>query len=80
VDDLPASIRHSAKTHTQQYRATTLKQAMAEPERNFIRQALEENRWNRQETAKSLGINRTTLFKKMKQYGLYDEAQRLGLT
>ncbi len=30
-------------------------------------------------TAKALEINRTTLLKKMKQYGLYAEAERLGL-
>ena len=55
-------------------------QALAEPEKDIIRQALEANHWNRQETAKALQINRTTLFKKMKHYGLYAEAERLGLT
>jgi two-component system response regulator HydG len=57
----------------------SLKDALAEPEKNIIRQALEAHQWNRQETAKSLQINRTTLFKKMKHYGLYSEAERLGL-
>jgi two-component system response regulator HydG len=57
-----------------------LKEALTEPEKSLIRQALEANHWNRQETAKALQINRTTLFKKMKQYGLYEEAERLGLT
>jgi two-component system response regulator HydG len=56
-----------------------LKESLAEPEKNIIRQALEANQWNRQETAKALKINRTTLFKKMKQYGLYEEAEKLGL-
>jgi two-component system response regulator HydG len=58
----------------------SLKKAMVEPEKRIIRQALEANQWNRQATAKALDINRTTLFKKMKQYGLYAEAERLGLT
>jgi transcriptional regulator of acetoin/glycerol metabolism len=53
---------------------------MAKPEKNLIHQALEANYWNRQETAKALRINRTTLYKKMKQYGLDAEAERLGLT
>ena len=57
-----------------------MKEALAEPEKKLIRQALEANHWNRQETAKALQINRTTLFKKMKRYGLYTEAERLGLT
>ncbi len=57
----------------------SLKGALAGPEKNIIRQALEANHWNRQATAKALEINRTTLFKKMKQYGLYAEAEKLGL-
>ncbi|MFH1883333.1 MAG: helix-turn-helix domain-containing protein, partial [Planctomycetota bacterium] len=54
-------------------------EALAGPEKENIRQALQVNQWNRQETAKALQINRTTLFKKMKHYGLYAEAERLGL-
>ena len=49
-------------------------------QKNIISQALESNHWNRQETARALQINRTTLFKKMNHYGLYAEAERLGLT
>ncbi|MHC4765870.1 MAG: helix-turn-helix domain-containing protein, partial [Planctomycetota bacterium] len=30
----------------------------------------EANGWNRQKTAEQLDINRTTLYKKIKQYGL----------
>jgi two-component system response regulator HydG len=56
-----------------------LKEALAEPEKIIIRQALEANHWNRQAAAQALQINRTTLFKKMKRYGLYDEARKLGL-
>jgi two-component system response regulator HydG len=58
----------------------SLKESLAEPEKNLIRKALQANHWNRQETAKTLQINRTTLFKKMKQYSLYAEAEQLGLT
>jgi len=62
-----------------EYRPMNLKDALAGPEKDIIRRALEANHWSRQETAKALQINRTTLFKKMKRYGLYDEAERLGL-
>jgi DNA-binding NtrC family response regulator len=62
------------------YNPMSLKEALAKPEKNLIHQALEANYWNRQETAKALRINRTTLYKKMKQYGLDAEAERLGLT
>lgn len=47
--------------------------ALRGPERRIILKALEANAWNRQKTADDLGINRTTLYKKMKAYGL-DEA------
>ena len=51
-----------------------LKEALEEPERQLILQALQALNWNRQETARVLDINRTTLYKKMKKYGLlYDE-------
>ncbi|MEX2216888.1 MAG: sigma-54 dependent transcriptional regulator [Phycisphaeraceae bacterium] len=49
---------------------TALTDAMAEPEKQIILAALEANQWNRQETAAQLNINRTTLYKKMKQFGL----------
>lgn len=50
-----------------------LKAALADPERQIILDALENNGWNRQETARALGINRTTLYKKMKKYDIsYD--------
>jgi DNA-binding NtrC family response regulator len=47
-----------------------LRIALEEPERLIILQALEANSWNRQKTADDLEINRTTLYKKMKAYGL----------
>lgn len=78
-DDLPETIRHEPARQPEGYRPVSLKEALAGPEKDIIRQALEANHWNRQATAKALQINRTTLFKKMKHYGLYDEAERLGL-
>ena len=79
VNDLPDSIREEQKQREAVYKPMSLKEALAGPEKDLIRQALEAHHWNRQETAKALQINRTTLFKKMKQYGLYAEAERLGL-
>ena len=38
----------------------------------IILDTLQANNWNRNETADSLGINRTTLYKKMKRFGLLD--------
>ena len=80
IDDLPPAIFHYCQnTKSSRYGSETLKEALAGPEQSIIRAALEANNWSRQETAKALDINRTTLYKKMKRYGLEDEAQRKGL-
>ena len=47
-----------------------LKEALEGPEKAVIEAALRAHGWNRQETAEALQINRTTLYKKMKRYGL----------
>ena len=47
-----------------------LKKALEAPEREIILRALGANHGSRQATAESLGINRTTLYKKMKRYGI----------
>ncbi|MBI5432219.1 MAG: sigma 54-interacting transcriptional regulator [Planctomycetes bacterium] len=47
-----------------------LKDALAEPERELIRRALEQHGGCRKATAASLGVNRTTLFNKMRKHGL----------
>lgn len=48
----------------------SLRQVMQQPERDIIIAALEENGWNRNKAAESLGINRTTLYNKMKKYAI----------
>ncbi|OHB55377.1 MAG: sigma-54-dependent Fis family transcriptional regulator [Planctomycetes bacterium RBG_13_44_8b] len=79
VEDWPDSIKNGYDGHNEAHKLMGLKEARAEPEKKLIWQALEENNWNRQKTAKMLHINRTTLYKKMKRYGLDVEAERLGL-
>jgi len=39
---------------------------------------LEANNWNRNASAEALGINRTTLYKKMKRLGLEEMATAMG--
>ena len=51
-----------------------LKLALEAPEKQIIEAALRAHGWNRQATAEALDINRTTLYKKMKRYGLDVEA------
>jgi len=60
---------HSARPHLPMG-IRPLKEALEEPEKRIIIQALQAFNWNRQETARVLDINRTTLYKKMKKYGL----------
>ena len=80
IDDLPATVREQVETGSlTRYRGQSLKKAMEGPERTILRAALEAHQWNRQDTSKALDINRTTLYKKMKHYGLEEEAARLGL-
>ena len=52
-----------------------LKDALEEPERKIILDALRAFQWNRIETAAALGINRTTLYKKMKRLNLEEPGQ-----
>lgn len=47
-----------------------LAEALEGPEREIILHALAANQWNRHATAEQLGINRTTLYKKMKKLGI----------
>jgi DNA-binding NtrC family response regulator len=47
-----------------------LEDALREPEKRILLKALKANKWNRQKTSEQLGINRTTLYKKLKQHGL----------
>lgn len=50
----------------------SLKDEIKSTEKDVIFAALERNRWQRQKTAEELGINRVTLYNKMKKYGLAD--------
>ena len=77
--DLPAHLREDFQESeasleldfTEQNSArNSLKNSLNVPERQIILNALEANQWSRNLTAESLGINRTTLYKKMKKFQL----------
>ena len=78
VDDLPSSLMAAGSVNVEPIAGRTLKQALESPERQIIREVLESNNWNRNATADTLGINRTTLYKKMKRLGLEDLALAMG--
>ncbi|HEY3244975.1 MAG TPA: sigma-54 dependent transcriptional regulator, partial [Phycisphaerae bacterium] len=71
-DDLPARLVESAAAPVtnHEYHPMPLQIALEEPEKRIIEAALRANNYNRQLTADVLQINRTTLYKKMKRYGL----------
>jgi len=70
--DLPRDVSGGPSIHLPRVGSMTLKEALEEPERQIIHGVLESNNWNRNATADSLGVNRTTLYKKMKKLGLED--------
>ena len=70
VDDLPPELIRQAPTSVDAAPGQTLKEALEGPERQIILDVLTRHDWNRQLTAETLGINRTTLYKKMKKLGL----------
>jgi DNA-binding NtrC family response regulator len=73
VTDLPAEVRGaSGVVVVAPVGQQSLKEALEGPERQIIREVLDSNGWNRNATADQLGINRTTLYKKMKRLGLED--------
>ena len=71
ANDLPAELRSENRPEPSGSTVgMTLKQALERPERDIIRQALKASQGNRSQAADVLGINRTTLYKKMKRLGL----------
>lgn len=78
VDDLPQSLMAAGGINVESVAGRSLKQALESPERQIIRESLESHNWNRNETADALGINRTTLYKKMKRLGLEELAVAMG--
>jgi DNA-binding NtrC family response regulator len=75
LEDLPAELLSGGLPLTASHEGQSLKDALADPERQIILEALKDNGWNRQQTAQALGINRTTLYKKMRKLGLQVSAQ-----
>ena len=50
-----------------------LKRAVEQPEKDHIISILKDCSWNRNKAAASLGVNRTTLYNKMKKYNISEE-------
>ena len=72
LEDLPSHFLAAGPMAVETSGTRSLKEALEAPERQIILNVLESNQWNRHATAEALGINRTTLYKKMKRLGLED--------
>ena len=76
AEDLPPAMRAEASDAPAPLESggiRPLKKALEDPERRIIEHALRTHDGNRQETAKALDINRTTLFNKMRKYDLLEK-------
>ncbi|MBX7169237.1 MAG: sigma-54 dependent transcriptional regulator [Pirellulales bacterium] len=73
LGDLPSQFLAEGPVPIECVQNRSLKQALSAPERQIILEMLERNNWNRQLTADALGVNRTTLYKKMKRLGLEEK-------
>lgn len=60
--------------HAEDWQPMPLSEAMKAPERRILLAALKANGWNRGRTAEQLDINRTTLYKKIRQHRLDEPA------
>ena len=73
--DIPNSARFSSaavKTTDEK----NLKRIVEQPEKEHIIAVLKEHNWNRIKAAKALGVNRTTLYNKMKKYDISGPGER----
>ena len=77
-EDLPPVVREGYVPSISSSTQRTLKEALSGPERRIIIDVLQTCDWNRNLTAETLGINRTTLYKKMKRLGIDDSRENLA--
>ena len=79
-DDLPEILVGNALASSQNTNDntaigsnTSLKDALKQPEKVYILQIMKEVKWNKKKAAEKLGVNRTTLYNKLKKYNLLSE-------
>jgi DNA-binding NtrC family response regulator len=70
-EDLPENLRMAGgRGERFELDGGNLKEVMRGPEKKLIIEALDANKWNRAKTARALNLSRTTLYQKMKRFGL----------
>jgi DNA-binding NtrC family response regulator len=73
------SAKSSPAEAPPQSKPRPLREAMHEPERQWIMRALNVSGWNKRHAATELGISRSTLYKKMKKFDL-DQLEPRGIS
>ncbi len=70
VDDLPPSVRREVPAGTLPAEDMTLREARRAFERQFIVRHLARSEWNVPQAAERIGLDRSSLYKKMKELGI----------
>lgn len=70
--DIPNSSKFKNQEEGRNSEIKSLKQVTEQPERDHIISVLNNCNWNRNKAAATLGVNRTTLYNKMKKYNILD--------
>ena len=68
VEDLPPSISKSDDKLAELGKIES--GTLAELEKNYILRVLQENSWNQKKACSILGLSKTTLYRRLKQYGI----------
>lgn len=71
--DIPNIDKFRTKQIEKNNEETSLKKAVQQPEKDHIISVLNEFNWNRNKAAAALGVNRTTLYNKMKKYQITEK-------
>ena len=69
TEHLPKNLKIQ-KEKTSSEKSLHIKNNLIETEKEIIISALENNKWNKKQTAKELKINPSTLWRKMKKYNI----------
>jgi two-component system response regulator AtoC len=74
VEDLPLTLKKKARRHSwlNDIPGGSMKEIVAEVEREIVLRALEENNWNRSAAAQALKMNRSSFYVKLKELGIMD--------
>ncbi|MDD2902077.1 MAG: sigma-54 dependent transcriptional regulator [Syntrophales bacterium] len=75
---LPPEVKAAGQTGPAASGYLNLEEALGQAEREILWETLERFQWNRQHSARALGISRTTLFNKMKKLQLLDPRRQTG--